>query len=356
MGSRYANWKGGWNVLSTFLSILAALVLLSLLVTIHELGHYLAGRKLGFTIVEFAVGMGPVLLKTTRNGIQYSLRALPIGGMCRFFGEDEEAQDARCFNAQKVWKRIVVVLAGPIMNLLFAVLCAVVTISIFGDYMPSVYEIPDTTSPAYIGGMQAGDVITEVNGKRVLFYSDTVSMIQAVDADEMLLKVDRGGEKTTLTLRDFYSEADGKNRIGITITPVRYRFGFGETLAHSVGYITGTIRETFGFFGRLFQGNVASNEVSGPVGIVAYISEAVRSSGETVLRLAVLISASLGVMNLLPFPALDGGRLVFMLVEAVRGKPISAQKEGLVHLIGLVLLFGLIIFLTYNDITNLIRG
>lgn len=342
--------------MTTALSILAALVLLSLLVMIHELGHYTAGRLLGFQIVEFSIGMGPTLLKKTKNGIKYSLRLLPIGGMCLFYGEDQKERDSRSFNAQAVWKRIVVVLSGPVMNLLFALLCALFTLSMFGDYMPAVYEISGEDTPAYAAGLKVGDVITKVDGKRVTFYSETVGMIQAVKSSDMTLTVVRNGAELDLPVQGVYNEEAGKNLLGITISPERMRFSPGETLAHSASYITATIRDAFGFFGRLFQGTVSGDEVAGPVAIVAYISQAVRSSAETVLRFAVLISASLGIMNLLPLPALDGGRLLFMFIEAVRGKAIPAEREGMIHFVGLILLFGLIIFLTYNDITNLIRG
>ncbi len=337
------------------LSILAALVLLSLLVMIHELGHYLAGRVLGFSILEFSIGMGPKLLKKTKNGTEFSLRALPIGGMCRFEGEDQEVANERSFNAQKVWKRIVVVVAGPLMNLLFAILVSILTLSVFGDFMPSVYEIvPD--SPAAVAGVQTGDIIKEVNGKPVKFYFQTVDMIVAVETKDMTLTVTRNGTDQLLNLSNIYNESLGKNLIGVTITQARVKFGFFASIPRSVNYITTTLVETFRFFGRAAQGNVTSSDAAGPVAIVAIISEAVRYSGENVLRLLVLISASLGIMNLLPIPAMDGGRLVFMLVELVRGKPISAEKEGMVHFVGLILLFGLMILLTYNDITNLIRG
>ncbi len=331
-------------------------MLLSLLVMIHELGHYTAGRLLGFGIVEFSIGMGPVLFKKTKKGIQYSLRALPIGGMCRFYGEDKEAQDGRCFNAQPVWKRIITVAAGPVMNLLFALLCAIFTLSIFGDYMPAVYEITDTDTPAYAAGMQVGDIITRIDGKRVTFYSETVDMIQAVEGNDMTLTVSRDGSEIELEVHDIYNAEAGRNLLGVTISPERMYFGFGGIMAHSVSYITETIKDAFLFFGQLFRGQVTSDEVAGPVGIIAYISAAVRSSGETVLRFAVLISASLGIMNLLPLPALDGGRLFFMVIEVIRGKAIPAEKEGMVHFVGLILLFALIVFLTYNDISNLIRG
>jgi regulator of sigma E protease len=342
--------------LSTALSILAALLLLSLLVMIHELGHYFAGRALGFSILEFSIGMGPKLLKKKdKHGTEFSLRAFPIGGMCRFEGEDENVVNERSFNAQKVWKRIIVVLAGPITNLVFAILLAFVTLSAFGDFMPAIYEV-NQSSPAEAAGMQAGDVITEIDGKPVRFYFQTVDMILAVESKDLTIGVLRNGAEKELYLKNIYNEAQGKNLIGVTITTERMKFGAGESALRSVNYVTATLVETFRFLGRALQGNASSSDAAGPVAIVAIISEAVRSSGETVLRQLVLISASLGIMNLLPIPAMDGGRLVFMIIEVIRGKAISQEKEGMVHFVGLILLFGLIIFLTFNDVSNLLKG
>lgn len=322
---------------------------------IHELGHYTAGRILGFGIVEFSVGMGPVLFKKNKNGIQYSLRALPIGGMCRFLGEDEDLQDSRAFNLQKVWKRIVVVLSGPVVNLLFALLAAIVTLSIFGDIMPSVYEITED-SPAAVAGLQEGDIITAIDGKKLMYYNQITERIQDADSQEMQMTVLRDGESVVLDFTDFYNEEAGKNVIGITMTGEHVKFGFGETIARSASYIVTTFTETIKFIGQAFQGQVTSEDAGGPVKIVAYLSEAVRYGSESVLRMMILISASLGIMNLLPIPALDGGRLVFMYIEAIRGKAISPEKEGMVHFVGLILLFGLMILLTFTDIQSLIRG
>ncbi|MCE5189210.1 MAG: site-2 protease family protein [Eubacteriales bacterium] len=337
------------------LSIFAALLLLSLLVMVHELGHYLAGRALGFSILEFSIGMGPKLLKKSKNGTEFSIRAFPIGGLCRFEGEDQEANSERSFNAQKVWKRIIVVISGPVMNLLFAIVCSLITLLAFGDFMPGINEVtPD--SPAAVAGVAVGDVIEKVNEKPVRFYFQTVDMIRAVKTADMTLTVNRNGEHKQLTLSNIYNEELGRNLIGVTISQVRVRFGFGASITRSVNYVTATLVETFRFFGRAAQGDVTGSDAAGPVAIVAIISEAVRSGGEYVMRLLVLISASLGIMNLLPIPAMDGGRLAFMIVEVIRGKPIAPEKEGMVHFIGLILLFGLMILLTYNDITNLIRG
>lgn len=342
--------------MTTAISIIAALVLLSLLVMIHELGHYFAGRALGFSILEFSIGMGPKLLKKTdKRGTEFSLRAFPIGGMCRFEGEDENVVNEKSFNAQKVWKRIIVVIAGPVTNLVFAILLAFATLTAFGDFMPAIYEV-NQSSPAEAAGMQVGDIITEIDGDPVRFYFQTVDMILAIESDDLTITVMRDGAEKQLYLENIYNEAEGKNLIGVTITTERMKFGVGESALRSVNYVSATLVETFRFLGRAIQGNASSSDAAGPVAIVAIISEAVRSSGETVLRQLVLISASLGIMNLLPIPAMDGGRLVFLVIEAIRGKAISREKEGMIHFIGLILLFGLIILLTFNDVGNLLSG
>lgn len=342
--------------MTTAVSVIVALVLLSLLVMIHEFGHFGAGRAFGFSILEFSIGMGPKLLKKKgKRGTEFNVRAFPIGGMCRFEGEDEAVKSDRSFNAQNVWKRIAVVLAGPLTNLIFAIVLSFITLIAFGDFMPAVQTVSQD-SPAAVAGMQTGDVITGIDGKPVKFYFQTVDMIRAVKTPDTTITVERNGERVKLVVKDIYNETLGHNQLGVIISTERVKFGVGESAARSVNYVTATLAETFRFLGRLTQGNVSSSDAAGPVAIVAMISEAVRSGGENVLRLLVLISASLGIMNLLPIPAMDGGRLVFMLIEAARGKPIAPEKEGMIHFVGLILLFGLIIFLTFNDVTNLLNG
>lgn len=341
------------------LSLLAALVLLGVLVTVHEFGHYFVGRRLGFTILEFAVGMGPVLLKKTKNGIQYSLRALPIGGMCRFYGEDDDAADARCFNAQKAWKQFLVIAAGPIMNLLLAVLLSIVTLAAYGNYVPTVLEVSGADTPAAAAGVEEGDILYAVDGRRVTYYSstsDAVSMIRAADGARAVLTIERDGRRIDLTAEDLYDEEAGYNVLGVTIGATRKTYGLFESIGESFFYLWSMVRETFTFFGSLFRGQVQSTDVAGAVGSIVYISEAVRYGMETTLRILIVLSMSLVIFNLLPIPALDGGRLLFIAIELVRGRPVDPRKEGMVHFVGLVVLLLLMAFLVFNDIANLVRS
>lgn len=344
--------------MTNILSIIGALLLLTVFVAVHELGHYLAGRLLGFGILEYAVGMGPVVFKKVKNGIQYSLRALPLGGMCRFYGEDEDIPAGATamipFNAQKLWKRAVVVVAGATMNLIMAVVFAALSLGIFGDFMAQVQAFSYENSPAEQAGMQAGDMIYAVEGERLLSYAEAVPAIREANHEQMEITVLREGKKLRLTLRDIYDAEAGYNRIGVNIDVARRTYGFFGAIGDSFGYVWTVVREMFQALGRMVSQGVQEGDVMGPVGTITVMSEFVRYGWETMLRIALLVSANLGIINLLPFPGLDGGRLAFMALEGVRGKPISPEREGLVHFIGIVLLLGLVVLLTVKDIRSLL--
>lgn len=344
--------------MTTFLSILAALLVLSVFVVVHELGHFLAGRLLGFTVLEFSVGMGPAILKKEKNGILYALRAFPIGGMCRFYGEDEEAKDGKSFSSHPVWKRIIVVAAGPVMNILAAILFATVSLMSYGVYVdiPTVQELASETAPAAIAGIEPGDVLYAINGKVIESYDETSELILAASGNEMIVTVQRDGTLIDLTVRDFYNAEEGRNFIGITYGYGRAHYGLFRALGYSFRYVWNIFTEMARFIGSIFTQGVKQGDVMGPVGTVSVIGKAVRTGFETVLYLSTLISANLAFMNLLPLPALDGGRLVFLLIEAVRRKPIPPEKEGMVHFAGLVLLLLLMVYLTVSDVRGLVSG
>ena len=337
----------------TLLSIVGALLVLTVLVFVHELGHFYAGKKLGFRIDEFAIGMGPVVCSKEKNGTRFAIRALPIGGLCAFHGEDEGVSDPECFNAQPVWKRMIVVLAGPFMNILLAVVLAVIILMTYGKYMPMINDFTAENTPAEAAGIQVGDIITEIDGKSITYYAECTDYIQQADPARIVVTVRRDGMDVTLTAHDIYDSESGSNRLGIYISPERLRYGFFEAVANSVQYTCYIVKEMFRVLGGLFTGSVTSDDVAGPVGTISIIGQAVRAGFEVVLRLGVLISINLGIMNILPIPALDGGRFLFMVIEAVRGKPIPPEKEGMIHMAGLVLLFGLMILLTVMDVRKL---
>lgn len=342
----------------TFVGILKALLLLSILVMIHELGHYTAGRLLGFTILEYAIGMGPKLVGFMKNGIEYNLRAFPLGGMCRFYGEDDGVKDERCFNAQKAWKRFIVILAGPLMNFVLAFVLAVALLLGWGVDDESrifVSEVGEGT-PAQAAAMQAGDRFLSVDGKTVSDYASLTDAVAAADADAMEVVVLRDGQEQKLVLTNLYNAEKGGNLMGVSLSYGTKKVGLGYALREGARFCWQMAGLVFESLRMLFSGDAKLNDLAGPVGIVQILGEATRSGWYYALNLCVMLSVNLGIVNLFPIPALDGGRLVFILIEWVRGKPVPPEKEGMVHLIGFGLLMVLVVVITFNDVLRLIRG
>ena len=340
------------------MGLILALLLFSFIVFFHELGHFLLARKNGIYVEEFSIGMGPVLVKKKGKETTYSIRLLPIGGAC-MMGEDEvENQDENSFNNKSVWARISVIAAGPIFNFILAFILSVIVVSWLGYDKPIVKTVMEN-SAAEEAGIQAGDVITEINGKNIHIFREISAYNQFHPGEELELGFERDGEKHTVSLQTRPDET-GRYLIGITQGQYRKANAF-TALQYGFYEVKFWIDYTIESLKMLFTGVIGLDQLSGPVGIVDVVDEAydtniqygVSSVVLAFLNLSILLSANLGVMNLLPIPAFDGGRLVFLIVEAVRGKRIPPEKEGMVHLAGLIALFGLMIFVMFNDLKRI---
>ena len=349
----------------TILYVLIAILLLGILVVAHEFGHFMAARLTGIEVMEFAVGFGPKLLSRTskKTGTKFSLRAIPLGGFCSFYGEDDvsgkKKEDPRAYSRQSVWKRMFTVLMGPMMNFILAFVVAAAYVFCTGitDVEPYLLEV-DAGGPAQVAGLQAGDVIAEVNGVNVL--DGTIdTLLAAIDGpDELSFTVLRGDETLPLTCTPFWDEAAGQYRIGITVSS-RYT---GTTHPVTLGTAIRQSWDTCVYAGGMILNAVGAlvtrgegfDQTSGPVGVVSIVSQEVQAYGfDAFINLLVVISINLGIMNLLPIPGLDGSRFLFMVVEAIRRKPVPQEKEAMVHLVGMLFLFSLMIFFTFRDVMNL---
>ena len=383
--------------MTTVLYVLLALLLLSLLVVLHELGHFVMGRLLGFTIVEFSVGLGPKLFGIKGKKTEFTLRLLPIGGSCRFYGEDQEVQDDRCFNAHKAWQRLLVIVAGPLMNILTALVLSFVMLLAFGqtigygDADQILISKVEKGSSAHIAGVEANDVPLSVDGQAFDSMGAFSAAIKAADPDGLELVVLRGA---TLTERDVYDDASRttttylaftggeqvtlhvanlrasgatENRLGIEMSGYYSSY----TVQHynvltaaggSFGYCWGMVKLVYESLWKLVSGQACISDMAGIGGTVQIMSEAMESTTsfaatmEVIIYLCALISVNLGVVNLLPIPALDGGRLVFILFELIFRKRVPPEKEGIVHFVGMVLLLLLMLALTVSDLLRCIRG
>lgn len=426
------------------MKILIALLVFSVIVLFHELGHFLLAKRNGIAVTEFSLGMGPRLLSTEKGGTRYSLKLFPIGGSCMMVGEDEDDDSEGSFNNASVWARISVVAAGPIFNFILAFVFAMIITSVVGYDPARVLQVTES-SPAAQAGLKEGDIITEFQGRHISIGRDLDSYmtLHGLKGEEISLTYERDGKKHDI---QFQANSESRYMLGFTylsegtpeITQVMLnsamakagvmpgdiirevngtavadsqelqaylqehpldgteitlgieRDGKVETISAipqmtkhvDSGFIYNIYREKTNFLGvmkysavevrywvsttveslmMLIKGQFSVNDLSGPVGIIDVIGdsyEEAKSEGAMMVWMqmlywAILLSANLGVMNLLPIPALDGGRLVFLLIESVRKKRLNPNVEGMIHFAGFVLLMMLMVFVMFNDFRRL---
>ncbi len=450
------------------MNIIAALLIFTVIVVVHEFGHFLLAKKNGIEVTEFSVGMGPRLITfcKTEKGMTYKLlcsqklfeerkdwehitkyswKLFPIGGSCAMVGEDMEDDSEGSFNSKGVWARFSVIFAGPFFNFVLAFLFSIIILGNAGIDVPEVVQV-FPGQPGVAAGVQEGDLVKSINGHKISIGREITTYLQLhpLNGDTVKVKVERDGKEKTLSIDPDYrtylfgfnypsdekSKAevsgvsekgafekagikandlilevngnkvsdsgqlstvmntvkDGKQvtflidrkgkKMTFKVTPEPYEgktLGFaasknvmkgpGAVLKYSVIEVKYWIETTVASLGQLIRGKVSRNDVSGVVGIVDAVGGVIDQSVEygvktviiNMLYMSVLLSANLGVMNLLPLPALDGGRLVFILIEAVRGKPVDREKEGFVHIIGFFLLMILMVLIMFNDIWKIIH-
>jgi len=425
--------------------IVIAIIILAAVIMFHELGHFIAARKSGITVVEFAFGFGPRIISKKKGDTTYSWRAIPIGGMCSMLGEDEENDEPGSFQKAKVWKRILVVAAGPLFNFLLALVVAMVVIFSIGADPARVVEV-EPGSPAAEAGLEVGDLIKSYEGSAVMNARELYVFTQLDDipTDSIDLVVERDGEKKTVSYKPAtvmrwllgynYDPGTGPVEIlsvmkglpmdqaglaagdiitsfngvpvgsgeelaaylqeypmdgspvtvtythnghersaeltpqyyesalsGFSYNMAREKQDFFSSISYSFGEVKYWLDVTVKSIARLFTGRFSIKDMSGPVGIVSAVGDVYEQAAPegpfvvlmNMLNMLILISANLGVMNLIPFPALDGGRLVFLIVEAVRRKPMKQSIEGMVHFIGFAVLMAFMVFIVIQDIGKL---
>lgn len=351
----------------TILYVLLAILLLGILIMVHEFGHFAVARLCGIAVKEFSLGFGPVIWqhKSKKSDTTFSIRPIPMGGYCMFYGDTYDdpngstKDDPRNYNKAPVWKRMLSVLAGPGMNFVLAFVVAIALMGVYGAVAttPVVQEV-EAGMPAAEAGLQAGDIFVRVNQTEV--ENGTVQDVSnAIGADASSAPVEitvlRDGQEQTFTLTPRYDSELERYRVGVTIAQGYEKMPASSILPSAWSLCKQASVAIVESLGKLFTTGEGLNDAAGPVGVVSLVAQQTQQGGlEIYLYLLVIISINLGLMNLIPIPGLDGSRLIFMLIEAIRRKPVNQKIEAGVHLCGYVLLFGIMIFFTFKDVLRLV--
>lgn len=350
--------------------ILAAILVFGVLIAVHELGHFMAAKACGVRVNEFSIGMGPALWKKQKGETQYSLRLFPVGGFCAMEGEEEDSDDPTALNNQGFWAKLLIFAAGAAMNFIAGLLIILV---LYADaqafYVPVVAGFADGCPLESADGLQEGDRLLRIDGEKVYVYSDISLLMGLNKTGAFDLQIERNGE--VITLRDFtmerreYTDQNGKAYTGYGLYFGAEEATLGRKLSYSWNNAMDFARLVRLSLQMLVTGQAGVKDLSGPVGIVSTMTQVgeqaatTRAAVENIAYLAALIAVNLAVMNLLPLPALDGGKIFFLVINAVSmqlfKKQIPAKYENYIHFAGLILLLALMVVITFSDVWKLIH-
>jgi regulator of sigma E protease len=359
-------------------NIVTFILVLSLLVFVHEMGHYLVGRWSGIRILAFSVGFGPEIFGfTDRHGTRWKIAAIPLGGYVRFFGDEDasskpdtdkiaamsEEDRARSFAGAKLWKRAATVAAGPIANFLLAIAIFTILFSVYGRTIadPVVAEVkPDGAAAA--AGILPGDLLVAIDGGKVETFDDVRRYVSIRPSQKIVVTIERGGQKLDLPMvpqrvdmTDQFGNKAEVGQIGIVTNQQAGNFRLQtytplQALRESVLQTRDIVTGTFKYIGNIFSGTMRADQLGGPIRVAQASGQMASLGIGAVLQLAAVLSVSIGLLNLMPVPVLDGGHLMFYAVEAVRGKPLGSTAQEIAFRIGLAMILTLMVFTTWNDI------
>ncbi|MBR2619646.1 MAG: RIP metalloprotease RseP [Firmicutes bacterium] len=332
------------------MTFIYAVLIFCLLIFVHEFGHFVTAKLCGIKVNEFAIGMGPTFINKQKGETLYSIRMFPIGGFCAMEGEDEDSEDERAFNNQPAWQRAIVLAAGSLMNLLTAIVLMIIIAFYMGQATTTIEQVQDA-SPAYEAGIMAGDEVIKIDGSDIDEWTDLQTIVGESEGETVTFTVLRDGVETDISVTPEYDKEAGRSLVGVTPTMARNPVKAVGTGVTNTWDMTVMMYE---LIGQLFTGDVSAKELSGPVGIVYVVNDSAKMGFIYVVYLAALLSLNLAVINMLPFPALDGGRLLFLVIRKITGKRVTDEMEGKIHFIGIMLLFALMIYVTWNDIIRFI--
>ena len=345
------------------MTIVIAILVFGFIIFFHEFGHFIVAKRCGVKVNEFCLGFGPRLIGFKKGETDYCLRLLPLGGACVMEGEEEDTDDERSFLKKPIWKRALIIAAGPLFNFLLAFILAAIMLGTMGISEPVVSNVMEGY-PAEEAGLQEGDRIKALNNYDVHFYKEVTAFNFFNKGKPVEVTYIRDGKEYKTTLIPKFSEEDQKYLLGVTGPAENKKLNFFEAIGNAFYELRYQITVTFKSLGMLITGQVGIKDMSGPVGIVKVIGDTVKNSMPdgalyvvmNLFNITVLLSANLGVMNLIPIPALDGGRLLFLLIEGVSRKKVSRKVEGYVNGAGFIALMALMVVVLISDVAKIATG
>ncbi|MEN6348049.1 MAG: RIP metalloprotease RseP [Syntrophomonas sp.] len=342
------------------MKVLITLLIIAVLVLVHEWGHFITARRIGIPVYEFSIGFGYKLFSIKKNDVEYSLRVVPLGGFVRMAGEEAGDPDVpEGFNRRTPLEKIRVSFAGPFMNFVMALLIFVLSYSLIGIPKASNEAVIGTViegKPAQAAGIKAGDRILSVNGSQVHNWTEFDNLTDKYEDRALQLKISRNNKVIDFKVTPVVLDSTGDRGIGVLNTIIYQRQGIITSIKLGFQNTYELTRLLFSALATLVSGGASVSDLAGPVGITKMVGEFAQAGLVFLLNFTAFLSINLGIMNLLPIPALDGSKIVFALLEVVRRKPLDPEKEGFINWVGFLFLIGLMVFVTFNDIIRWIKG
>ncbi|MGH4121635.1 MAG: RIP metalloprotease RseP [Clostridium sp.] len=329
--------------------MIMALLAFSLLIIIHELGHFTMCKLNGVKVYEFSLGMGPKIFGIKGKETEYLIKAFPIGGYVKMEGEDSVSDDPRAFNNKTPWQKLSIVSAGAIMNLILAVVLFAIVGAAEGYILPIIGGV-DSNSPAMHAGLKVGDKITKVNKVNIDKWEQVLSEFSNNKGKSMDIEILRDAKVKEISLTPLKNVKENKFMIGIA--GLKKKMNFGETVSYGFNQTINSSKQIFTFFGGIFKGQVSANDVGGPISILRISGKAAQAGITNLIYLTAFISLQLGILNIIPFPALDGGWIFMLLFEIISGKKLDENKVGTVNYIGFIFLMILMVLVVIKDIVS----